>query len=79
MMVLSNRVGDLHMNLGQLKILQEVDTPCIFVRLSLLDMKSHLSWNFAWAELRRCGAVYFVCRYFPSPEICLFAAHDKSV
>lgn len=59
----ANRYGDAHgINLGQLKILQEVVTLSVFVPFSLLYMNRALSWNFAWAGLCLCGAVYFVFR-----------------
>ncbi|MGC4002277.1 MAG: DMT family protein [Pirellulales bacterium] len=59
----ANRYGDLHgLNLGQLKILQEVVTLAVFVPFSIYYMNRTLDWNFAWAGLCLCGAVYFVFR-----------------
>jgi uncharacterized protein (DUF486 family) len=59
----ANRYGDSHqLSLGQLKILQEVVTLSVFVPFSLFYMQRTLSWNFAWAGLCMCGAVYFIFR-----------------
>ena len=59
----ANRYGAAHnMQLGQLKILQEVITLGVFVPFSLIYMNRPLSLNFLWAGLCMCGAVYFVFR-----------------
>jgi len=59
----TNRYGDAHqLNLGQLKILQEVVTLGVFVPFSIFYMQRPISWNFAWAGLCMCGAVYFIFR-----------------
>ena len=59
----ANRFGDAHhLSLGQLKILQEVVTLAVFVPFSVYYMNRPLSWNFAWAGLCLCGAVFFVFR-----------------
>ena len=59
----TNRYGDAHqLNLGQLKILQEVVTLSVFVPFSIFYMQRPISWNFAWAGLCMCGAVYFIFR-----------------
>jgi uncharacterized protein (DUF486 family) len=59
----TNRYGDSHhLNLGQLKILQEVVTLGVFVPFSIFYMQRPVSWNFAWAGLCMCGAVYFIFR-----------------
>ena len=56
----ANRIGHTQLELGQLKILQEVITLVVFVPFALLYMKQPLRLNFLWAALCLCGAVYFV-------------------
>lgn len=57
----ANRFGnDHHINLGQLKILQEVITLAVFVPFAVYYMNRPLSWNFLWAGLCMLGAVYFI-------------------
>ncbi len=57
----ANRFGDSHnLQLGQLKILQEVVTLAIFVPFAIFYMNRPLGWNFLWAGICLCGAVYFV-------------------
>ena len=58
----ANRIGHSVMNLGQLKIIQEVITLGIFVPFSVLYMKESLRLDFVWAGLCMMGAVYFVFR-----------------
>jgi uncharacterized protein len=58
----ANRIGHTQLELGQLKILQEVITLAVFVPFALLYMKQPLRLNFLWAALCLCGAVYFVFR-----------------
>ena len=63
----ANRIGSSLLSLPQLKILQEVITLCVFVPFMLLYMKQQLRWDFLWAALCLCGAVYFVFRQgFPA-------------
>ena len=56
----ANRIGYTTLELGQLKILQEVVTLSIFVPFALLYMKQPLKLNFLWAGLCLVGAVYFI-------------------
>lgn len=58
----ANRVGFQVMNLGQLKILQEVITLSIFVPFSIFFMKEELRLDFLWAGLCILGAVFFIFR-----------------
>ena len=60
-----NRIGHTEMNLGQLKILQEVITISVFVPFALLCMNENLSWNYLWAGLCLLGAVYFIFKGRP--------------
>jgi uncharacterized protein (DUF486 family) len=58
----ANRIGYQVMNIGQLKILQEVITLSIFVPFSVLYMKEHLRMDYLWAGLCILGAVFFIFR-----------------
>lgn len=59
----ANRYGESrHLQLGQLKILQEIVTLCVFVPFSVFYMHRPIGLNFLWAGLCLCGAVYFVFR-----------------
>jgi len=58
----ANRLGHTRLELGQLKILQEVITLAVFVPFALLYMKESVSLNYLWAGLCLCGAVYFIFR-----------------
>lgn len=65
----ANRIGSAVLSLPQLKIMQEVITLCVFVPFVLVYMKQSLRWDFLWAALCLCGAVYFVFREgFQSPS-----------
>jgi uncharacterized protein (DUF486 family) len=50
------------MNMGQLKILQELITLTVFVPFSLLYAKEKLSWDYLWAGICLLGAVFFLFR-----------------
>jgi uncharacterized protein len=56
----ANRIRHTEMNLGQLKILQEVITLTVFVPFAVLYMNEKLSWNYLWAGVFLVGAVYFI-------------------
>ncbi|MEP7157119.1 MAG: DMT family protein [Betaproteobacteria bacterium] len=58
----ANRIGyqDAHMNIAQLKILQEVITLSVFVPFAFFYMNEPLRWNYLWAGLCLLGAVYFI-------------------
>jgi uncharacterized protein len=56
----ANRIGFTVMNLGQLKILQEVITLAVFVPFAVLYMNEKLTLNYLWAGLCLLGAVYFI-------------------
>jgi uncharacterized protein (DUF486 family) len=59
----ANRYGNAQqIELGQLKILQEVVTLGVFVPFAVFYMKRPLTLNFLWAGLCLCGAVYFMFR-----------------
>ncbi len=56
----ANRIGHQQLNLGELKMLQEVITLSVFVPFAWLYMKEPLRWNYLWAAICLCGAVYFI-------------------
>lgn len=62
-MVPANRIGHVGgLELGQLKILQEVITLCIFVPFALIFMGEKWRWDYLWAFFCIIGAVFFVFR-----------------
>jgi uncharacterized protein (DUF486 family) len=58
----ANRIGYTALNLGQLKIVQEVIALAVFVPFAMLYMNEPLKWNYLWAGLCLMGAVYFIFR-----------------
>lgn len=58
----ANRIGSESLSLPQLKIIQEVVTLTVFVPFALFYMKQQFKWDFVWAGLCLCGAVYFIFR-----------------
>ena len=56
----ANRIGHTQLELGQLKILQEVITLTVFVPFAALYMREPVRLNFLWAALCLAGAVYFI-------------------
>ena len=58
----ANRIGHTQLELGQLKILQEVITLGVFVPFAFFYMKEPVRLNFLWAGLCLCGAVFFMFR-----------------
>jgi uncharacterized protein (DUF486 family) len=58
----ANRIGYTQLNLGQLKILQEVITLAVFVPFAVLYMNQPLKLDFIYAGLCLMGAVYFIFR-----------------
>ena len=60
----ANRIGyqSGDLNVGQLKILQEVITLAVFVPFSLFFLKEPLKLDYLWAGLCLVGAVYFIFR-----------------
>lgn len=58
----ANRIGYQELNVGQLKILQEVITLSVFIPFSVFYMKEPLKLDYLWATLCIMGAVYFVFR-----------------
>jgi uncharacterized protein (DUF486 family) len=58
----ANRIGYTALNLGQLKILQEVITLLVFVPFAVMYMNHPLKWDYLYAALCMMGAVYFIFR-----------------
>lgn len=60
----ANRIGyeQAHLSVGQLKIMQEVITLCVFVPFAVFYMKEPLKLDYLWAALCMVGAVYFIFR-----------------
>ena len=58
----ANRIGYTVLNVGQLKILQEVITLSVFVPFSVYYLKEPLKLDYVWAGLCMLGAVYFIFR-----------------
>lgn len=58
----ANRIGHQVLNVGQLKITQEVITLVVFVPFSVFYLKEKLSWDYLWAGLCLLGAVFFIFR-----------------
>lgn len=58
----ANRIGHQVMNVGQLKIIQEVITLSIFVPFSLFYLREKLNADYIWAGLCLLAAVFFLMR-----------------
>ena len=58
----ANRIGHQAMNLGQLKILQEVITLSVFVPFSIFYMKEGLKQEYLWASIFILAAVVCIFR-----------------
>jgi len=58
----ANRIGYGSLDLGQLKILQEVITLTVFVPFAFFYMREPLKLDYLWAALCMLGAVFFMFR-----------------
>ena len=58
----ANRIGHQELDLGQLKIMQEVITLTVFVPFAIFYMGLPLKLDYLWAGLCMLGAVYFIFR-----------------
>ena len=58
----ANRIGYTMFTLGQLKIMQEIITICVFAAFAWLYMGKALTWNYAYAGLCMVGAAWFIFR-----------------
>ena len=58
----ANRIGIGVMNLGQLKILQEVIALTVFIPFAIFYMKQRMSLDYLWASLCIVAAAFFIFR-----------------
>ena len=58
----ANRIGFTALNVGQLKIMQEVIALSVFVPFSVLYLKEPLKLDYLWAGLCLLAAVFFMFR-----------------
>lgn len=58
----ANRIGHKVLNVGQLKIIQEVITLAVFIPFSIFYMKENIGRDYLWAGLCILGAVFFIFR-----------------
>jgi LPXTG-motif cell wall-anchored protein len=58
----ANRMGSQVMNVGQLKLLQEVITLTVFVPFALIYLGEKPTMDYLWAGLCLLGAAFFVFR-----------------
>jgi len=58
----ANRIGHAEFTLGQLKVMQEVITMCVFAAFSVYYMRERLTLDFLWAGLCLVGAAFFMFR-----------------
>ena len=58
----ANRIGYTVMNVGQLKVIQEVITLTLFVPFATFYTKEPLKLDYLWAGLCLVGAAYFMFR-----------------
>ena len=58
----ANRIGYTTLDLGQLKIMQEVITLSVFVPFAVFYMNQPLKLDYLYAALCLLGAVYFIFR-----------------
>jgi uncharacterized protein len=61
----ANRIGYQFFSLGQLKVIQEIITMCVFAVFAVVYMKIPLKLDFLWAGLCLAGAAYFMFRGAP--------------
>jgi uncharacterized protein (DUF486 family) len=59
----ANRIGYTVLNVGQLKIIQEIVTLSVFVPFSIMYLKEPLKLDYLWAGLCLIGAVFFMFRH----------------
>lgn len=58
----ANRLGFQIYSLGQLKVMQEIITMCVFAIFSVLYMHEKLTMDFFYASLCLAGAAFFMFR-----------------
>jgi uncharacterized protein (DUF486 family) len=58
----ANRIGYQVYSLGQLKVMQEIITMCVFAAFAVVYMNERLKLDFLWAGLCLVAAAYFMFR-----------------
>lgn len=58
----ANRIGHQVMNVGQLKILQEVISLTVFVPFAWIYLKEKPNWDYVWAALCILAGAFFIFR-----------------
>lgn len=58
----ANRIGHQVMNVGQLKILQEIVTILVFIPFSIFYMKEEFKLDYLWAFIAILVAFFFIFR-----------------
>ncbi|TWT77456.1 hypothetical protein Pla123a_21170 [Posidoniimonas polymericola] len=58
----ANRIGYTVMDVGKLKVLQEVIALSVFVPFSVFYLRQRLTLDYLWASLCIAGAAYFMFR-----------------
>ena len=58
----ANRIGYTQFSVGQLKIMQEVITLCVFMPFAVFYLQEPLKLDYLWAALCMVGAVFFIFR-----------------
>jgi hypothetical protein len=58
----ANRIGYEALNVGQLKVMQEIVTLTVFVPFAIFYLKEPLKLDYLWAALCLLGAVFFMFR-----------------
>jgi len=58
----ANRIGATAMNVGQLKVMQEVISLGVFVPFAMLYLGQPFKTDYLWAALCLVGAAYFMFR-----------------
>ncbi|MCA9036905.1 MAG: DMT family protein [Planctomycetaceae bacterium] len=58
----ANRIGHQELNVGQLKIIQEVITLSVFVPFAWIYLKEKPTLDYLWAGICLLGALFFVFR-----------------
>jgi uncharacterized protein (DUF486 family) len=61
----ANRIGYTTLDLGQLKIMQEIIALSVFVPFAFYYMKEPLKLDYLWAAFCVVGAAYFIFRTKP--------------
>jgi uncharacterized protein len=58
----ANRIGYQYMDLGKLKVMQEIIAMTVFAGFAILYMRQPLKLDYLWAGICLVGAAYFMFR-----------------